>query len=88
MHFMEPEDLLPCLQQPATFPCPELDQSNPRSSISFLEEHFNMSSHLRLGLPRSLFPSYFPTKPCLHLCYLHTCYILTQSHSYLLCICY
>jgi hypothetical protein len=42
---MEPEDSLPCSQEPSTGPCPEPDQS----------------THLRLGLPSGLLPSDFPT---------------------------
>jgi hypothetical protein len=33
--FMEPEGLLPCLQQPATSPYPEPDASNPHFLILF-----------------------------------------------------
>jgi hypothetical protein len=32
-HFMEPEDSLPCSQEPSTGPYPEPDQSNPYHPI-------------------------------------------------------
>ena len=38
---MEPEGSLPHLQQLATFPCPEPNQSSPCPSSHFLKIHFN-----------------------------------------------
>jgi len=37
---MEPEGSLPYLQQPATLPYPEADQSNASLSIPFLKDPF------------------------------------------------
>jgi hypothetical protein len=51
---MEPEGSLPCSQEPSTGPYPV--HPTPLRSILIL------SSHLRLGLPRGLFPSGFATK--------------------------
>jgi len=39
-----------------------------------------LSSHLCLGIPSGLFPSGLPTKPCIHLCFTHTCYMPCQLH--------
>jgi hypothetical protein len=41
-------------KQPATCPCPEPDQSSPRSP-SYLRSVSNLSSHLRLGFSSGLF---------------------------------
>jgi hypothetical protein len=35
-HFMEPECSLLCLQEPATGPCPEPDESSPYNPVLFL----------------------------------------------------
>jgi len=40
-----------------------------------------LSSHLYLGLPSGLFPSGFPTKPCIHLSSHHKRYMTRLSHS-------
>ena len=40
-----------------------------------------LSSHLRLGLPRGLFPSGSPPKPCMHLSLRHTSHMLCSPHS-------
>ena len=40
----------------------EPDQSNPRHHSNSWTYNFILSSHLRLGLPSGLFPSYSPTK--------------------------
>jgi hypothetical protein len=63
---MEPENSLPCLQEPSTSPYPEPDQSTLYHSIlslslSLSKIHFYII-HLRFGLPSGLFPSGFPTK--------------------------
>ena len=49
---MEPEDSLPCSQDPVTCPYPELDQSHP----TFWRSILVLFSHLRLGLQSDLFP--------------------------------
>jgi hypothetical protein len=71
---MEPESSLPYSQVPATCPYPEPAPSPPTSWRSLLI----LSSHLRLGLPNSLFPSGFPTNT---LCTLpHTRHMPSPSH--------
>ena len=40
-----------------------------------------LPSHLRLGFPSGLFPSGFPTKPCIHLSSHHKCYMPRRSYS-------
>jgi hypothetical protein len=54
-HFMEPEGLLPCSQEPSIGPHPQSDQSSPYHTILIL------STHLRLGLPSGLISSDLPT---------------------------
>ena len=52
-------------------PVPIPNQSHPIHAPQslFLNIHFNIFSHLRLGLPSGLFTSGLPTKPCVHLSY-------------------
>jgi hypothetical protein len=73
-HFIEPEGLLPCSQEPSIGPYSEPDQSNPISLRSILI----FSTHLRLGLPSGLFPSGFPPI-CIPLSP-HSCYMPYPSH--------
>jgi hypothetical protein len=56
-HFMKHDVSLVSPPEPATYPCPEPDYSNPRSphTLSF-------RSDLSLGLTSGFFPSDFPTK--------------------------
>ena len=42
LHFMEPDDSLPHLQVPATWPYPEPDRSSPCSPSHFLKIHLNI----------------------------------------------
>ena len=60
---MVPEGSLPHSQVPATCPYPEpnSDQSKPWHPTSW-RSILILSSHLRLGLPRGLLPSGFPTR--------------------------
>jgi hypothetical protein len=58
---MESEGSLPCLQDPATGPYPELDESNPHPQTYFPKISFNiLPCHLRLS--SGLFHSDLPTK--------------------------
>ena len=68
---MEPEGSLPYSQVPAACPYPEPDRSTPCHTSHFLRIHFNITSHLSLGLPSGIIPSGFPvhTSPLLHTCY-------------------
>jgi len=52
---VEPEASLPYLQQPATSPYPEPDQSSPCPPSHFMRTHRNLILHLRVGLPSGLF---------------------------------
>jgi len=64
-HFMEPKGSLRYLQDPATCPYPEAEQSNHVFPSHFIKTCFSII----LGLPDGLFPSGLPTKPCMH----HSC---------------
>jgi hypothetical protein len=58
---MEPEGLLSCSQESLPL-LPSLSQINPvHATPPYLRSILILSSHLRLGLPSSLFPSGFPT---------------------------
>jgi hypothetical protein len=59
---MESEGSLLCSQEPSTGPYPEPDQSSPYHLFLSLRSIPILSSHLRPGLPSSLFPSGFSTK--------------------------
>jgi hypothetical protein len=78
-HFMESESLLPGSQQPDTGPYFETGESSPHFPSHFFKFHFNIIVHLRLGLPRDLFPSGFATKT-LHTLPSRACYIPCKSH--------
>jgi len=60
---MEPEGSFPRLQEPATCPYPEPDQSSPCPHPTYWRSML-LSSHLRLGLPNGpiwlhIFPNVF-----------------------------
>jgi hypothetical protein len=60
---MEPDDSLPCSQKPRDWyiSYDKLIQSTP-SHLTSLRSVLILSSHLRQGIPNSLFPFGFPTK--------------------------
>ena len=60
--------------------CARLIQSMPSHPASW-RSILLLYSYLRLGLPSSLFPSGFHTKPCTHLHIPHTCYMPRPIHS-------
>jgi hypothetical protein len=78
---MELEGALLSTQEPDTGPQPKPDESS-LASFSFSKTHFNIHSHLHLGIPSSLFPSGFPIKICINFshfpCILHA---LSISYS-------
>jgi hypothetical protein len=59
---MEPEGSLPTAQAPAICSYPEAKQSSPRLPPTSWRCVLILSSHLRLVLTSSLFPSGLPTK--------------------------
>jgi hypothetical protein len=59
---MEPEGLLPHLQQPATCPYPEPDQYSPCPPSLILKIHFNIILPSTLPLPSRLLPLGLHTK--------------------------
>jgi hypothetical protein len=61
--FMEPEGSLPYLQEPATGPYLDPDESIPQPpSLFSVTSILILSSYLRPDLPNGLFTSDFPTK--------------------------
>jgi hypothetical protein len=57
---MEPVGSLTCSQKPSTGPYSEPDRSSPYYPYYLSKIYLKLSTHLRLGLPSSLFPSGFP----------------------------
>jgi hypothetical protein len=79
-HFMEPEGSLPCWKKPFPGPCPKLDQYCPYYLILSLRFSLILSSHLRLDLSSSLFPSGFPTNILYAFLLSNACYMPYRSH--------
>jgi hypothetical protein len=61
-HFTEPEDSLPYSQEPSSGPIPSQINSASTTSIHVSKVHFNIFSHLRLGILTGLFPTGLPTR--------------------------
>jgi hypothetical protein len=81
-HFMEPGGLLPCSKKPFTGPYPELDQYDPYHLILSLRSSLMLSSHLRLVLSSSLYPSGFPTNILYAFLLSNACYMPYRSHPF------
>jgi hypothetical protein len=83
-HFMEPEGLIPCSQEPSTGPYPEVYQSNPiQSTPSYpipLTSNLILFTRLCLGLPSGVFLSDFPTSILYTSYSSHSCYMPSPSH--------
>ena len=62
MAFKQPGGPLPPLHKPAIRPYLQQELSISRITTHLPQVHFKLSSHLRLGLPKGLFPSGFPSK--------------------------
>jgi hypothetical protein len=77
-HFMEPEGLLWCSEEPSAGPCPESDWSIPLHLIS-LRSILIFFSHICLGLPSGHLPSAFPTR-ILYAFLFSTCAVCSPSH--------
>jgi hypothetical protein len=58
---MEPNDSLPCWEEPSTGTYPEPNQPNPYHTILSLKMHFNIINPPTSYLLSGLFPSRFPT---------------------------
>jgi hypothetical protein len=77
---VEPDGSLPHSQQPALVPV--LNQIKPVHTLPycFLNIHFNIILQTAPLSSKWSFSSGFPTKPCMHLSSLHTCYMSRPSH--------
>jgi len=72
--FMEPEVPLPCSQEPATGPYPELDESSPHILILPSKDPFQYYLPSTPRTSKLFFPSGFPTKilyAFISLCMIH-----------------
>ena len=79
---MEPEGLLPRLEQPATFSYPEPDQTNPCPHIQPPEDSSNYyPPNYAWVFQVASFPQVSPQKPRIRLSSPHTRYIPNPSHS-------
>ena len=81
MPFKEPGGSLPPLHKLAIDLNLQQDIHSPGSQPTSLKSILILSSHLRLGLPKGLFPSGFPTKTLSISGLLHTCYVSCPSQS-------
>jgi len=79
MPFMEPVGSLPCSQEPTTGPCLEDRLISPLPPFS-PKAHFDISSHLCLGLPSGFLPTGFPPKILYAFLISIVCYMPHPSH--------
>jgi hypothetical protein len=64
---MEPEGSSQHLQEPATCPYPEPNQSSPCPTSQFLKTHFNIPAIYAWVFQVVSFPQFSPPKTCMHL---------------------
>jgi hypothetical protein len=71
-----------CLEDPATCPCAVPGQPNPCCLVYFLKLNINIIHQFTPLSSMWSFDLRFPhPEPCMHISFLHICYVLCPSHS-------